>query len=124
VIAVSDIGFGYPRPRPIRRGGLLRELIGEELRRIRLEQHRTLADVAATANLSLAYLSEIERGLKEASSEVLAALCEALGIALGDLLDGVQTRLERRLADHSVIELASRSRISGRTESGPTACAA
>lgn len=65
---------------------LLRSVLGEALRRARLEQHRTLADVATTARISLPYLSEVERGRKEVSSEVLAALCDALGIDLADLL--------------------------------------
>jgi transcriptional regulator with XRE-family HTH domain len=65
---------------------LLRSVLGEALRRSRLEQGRTLADVALAARISMPYLSEVERGLKEASSEVLAALCDALGIDLSDLL--------------------------------------
>jgi transcriptional regulator with XRE-family HTH domain len=69
------------RPRP-----LLRTLIGEALRRARLEQRRTLADVARTARVSMPYLSEVERGRKEASSEVLAAVCDALRIELSDVL--------------------------------------
>jgi transcriptional regulator with XRE-family HTH domain len=59
----------------------------------RLEQGRTLADVAVTARISLPYLSEVERGCKEVSSEVLAALCEALGIELSDLLLAVVVHL-------------------------------
>ncbi|GIG57812.1 transcriptional regulator [Longispora fulva] len=65
---------------------LLRSALGDTLRRMRLEQGRTLADVALRARVSMPYLSELERGLKEASSEVLAALCAALGIELSDLL--------------------------------------
>jgi transcriptional regulator with XRE-family HTH domain len=65
---------------------LLRSVLGEALRRARLEQGRTLADVALAARISMPYLSEVERGLKEVSSEVLAALCEALGIDLSELL--------------------------------------
>jgi transcriptional regulator with XRE-family HTH domain len=70
-----------PRSRP-----LLRAMIGDVLRRTRLEQGRTLADVARIARVSMPYLSELERGRKEASSEVLAAICEALRIELSDLL--------------------------------------
>lgn len=65
---------------------LLRSALGEALRRLRLEQGRTLAEVALAARISMPYLSEVERGLKEVSSEVLAALCAALGIELPDLL--------------------------------------
>ncbi|AEH09416.1 helix-turn-helix domain protein [Candidatus Protofrankia datiscae] len=68
---------------------LLRRLIGVILRRARLRQGRTLREVARTANVSVPYLSEIERGRKEVSSEVLAALCRALDIRLSDLLDEV-----------------------------------
>lgn len=70
-----------PRPRP-----LLRTILGEVLRRIRLAQGRTLADVARAARISMPYLSELERGRKEASSEVLAAICAALRIEVGELL--------------------------------------
>lgn len=66
---------------------LLRTMLGDVLRRIRLEQGRTLADVARAARVSMPYLSEVERGRKEASSEVLAAICDALRIELADLLD-------------------------------------
>lgn len=65
---------------------LLRTIVGEVLRRIRLEQGRTLADVAGEARVSMPYLSELERGRKEASSEILAAICAALDIDLSDLL--------------------------------------
>lgn len=69
------------RPKP-----LLRVLLGDVLRGVRREQGRTLADVARTARISMPYLSELERGRKEASSEVLAAVCEALRVELADVL--------------------------------------
>lgn len=65
---------------------LLRTILGATLRRIRLAQGRTLADVARAARVSLPYLSELERGRKEASSEVLAAICVALGVELHEVL--------------------------------------
>jgi transcriptional regulator with XRE-family HTH domain len=68
----------------------LRVLVGHVLRRHRSAQRRTLADVARDARVSTQYLSELERGRKEASSEVLAALCRALGLDLVDLLDEVR----------------------------------
>jgi transcriptional regulator with XRE-family HTH domain len=71
---------------PPERQPLLRTMFGEVLRRKRLEQGRTLADVARSAKVSMPYLSELERGRKEASSEILAAICEALGIDVSDLL--------------------------------------
>ena len=80
----DPVPFGPRRGR--RRRPLLRLMLGDVLRRIRLEQRRTLADVARAARVSLPYLSELERGRKEASSEVLAAVCDALRIDLSDLL--------------------------------------
>jgi transcriptional regulator with XRE-family HTH domain len=78
------------RPRP-----LLRTILGDVLRRTRREQGRTLADVARVARVSMPYLSEVERGRKEASSEVLAAICDSLGIDLSELL----AEVGRELAD-------------------------
>ncbi len=74
---------------------LLRRVIGGVLRRIRLRQGRTLREVAQAAGVSLPYLSEVERGRKEASSEVLAAICRALGIHLADLLEEARDELRR-----------------------------
>ena len=65
---------------------LFRRLLGDVLRRHRQRQGRTLRDVAAAARISLGYLSEVERGRKEASSELLASLCEALDVSLADVL--------------------------------------
>ncbi|WP_018253596.1 helix-turn-helix domain-containing protein [Salinispora mooreana] len=65
---------------------LLRRLIGDALRARRQGQHRTLREVSSAANVSLGYLSEIERGHKEPSSELLAAICDALGARLSELL--------------------------------------
>jgi transcriptional regulator with XRE-family HTH domain len=76
-----------------RRQPLLRTLVGEVLRRTRLEQGRTLADVSRAAKVSMPYLSELERGRKEASSEILAAICDALRIDLSALLAGVERDL-------------------------------
>src|SRR5438309_1229553 len=68
---------------------LLRRVIGDALRARRQAQHRTLREVSTAANVSLGYLSEIERGQKEASSELLAAICDALGARLSELLHEV-----------------------------------
>lgn len=65
---------------------LLREFIGEALRHRRAVTGRTLRDVSGAARVSLGYLSEVERGRKEASSELLAAICDALDLRLSDLL--------------------------------------
>lgn len=89
---------------------LLREVIGTELRRIRLLQGRTLRDVSATASVSLGYLSEVERGEKEASSEMLLAICGALDVPLSALLasvaDDVATLEGTRLEGAPVIRAA------------------
>ncbi|MFJ4865588.1 helix-turn-helix domain-containing protein [Streptomyces sp. NPDC088748] len=76
---------GGPPPRAPREP-LWRDLVGDVLRRERLAQERTLKDVAEAARISMPYLSEVERGRKEASSEVLAAAAQALGLGLADLL--------------------------------------
>lgn len=68
---------------------LLRRLIGAALRRERLRLGLTLRDLAALARVSTPYLSEVERGTKEVSSEVLSAICRALGITLAELLEQV-----------------------------------
>jgi len=65
---------------------MLREVIGDQLRRSRADQGRTLRDISRAANVSLGYLSEVERGQKEASSELLNAICGALELPLSDLL--------------------------------------
>jgi transcriptional regulator with XRE-family HTH domain len=66
---------------------LLRHVVGAALRRIRQDQGLTLREVAEAASVSMPYLSEVERGRKEPSSEVLAGICRALGLTLVDLLD-------------------------------------
>lgn len=65
---------------------LLRVVIGEQLRKIRQDQKRTLREVSRSAQVSLGYLSEVERGQKEASSELLASICKALNVSLSTLL--------------------------------------
>jgi len=65
---------------------LLREALGERLRRARTTQRRTLREVSREARVSLGYLSEVERGRKEASSELLASICDALELPLDELL--------------------------------------
>ena len=65
---------------------LLRHLLGDALRRLRLRQGRTLREVSAAARVSLGYLSEVERGQKEASSELLGSICSALGTPLSQVL--------------------------------------
>jgi len=74
---------------------LMRRLLGEVLRRRRTAQGRTLREVAAAARVSLGYLSEVERGRKEASSELLAAICGALGLPLSAVMREVSDELAR-----------------------------
>jgi transcriptional regulator with XRE-family HTH domain len=72
---------------------VLRTLLGDALRDTRLRQQRTLKEVSQAARVSLGYLSEVERGQKEASSELLASICQALGIRLSDVLRRVSDDL-------------------------------
>jgi transcriptional regulator with XRE-family HTH domain len=72
---------------------LMRELVGEALRQERVAQSRTLREVSKAARVSLGYLSEVERGQKEASSELLAAICRALELPLSVVLTVVAEKL-------------------------------
>ncbi|HUR51312.1 MAG TPA: helix-turn-helix transcriptional regulator [Mycobacteriales bacterium] len=72
---------------------VLRALLGDALRETRLKQHRTLKEVSQAARVSLGYLSEVERGQKEASSELLASICHALGVRVSDVLRRVSDEL-------------------------------
>ncbi len=75
---------------------LLREVLGDVLRRARTKQGRTLREVSDSARVSLGYLSEVERGRKEASSELLNAICDALDVPLSQLLVEAGQQLARR----------------------------
>ena len=87
---------------------LLRTHIGQSLRAARVAQGRTLRDVAKSARVSLGYLSEVERGHKEASSELLAAICSALEISLGEVLASVALAVALLEAPHlTVVEDAA-----------------
>ncbi|HXB89883.1 transcriptional regulator ClgR [Mycobacterium sp.] len=77
---------------------LLREVLGDVLRRARTKQGRTLREVSDAARVSLGYLSEVERGRKEASSELLSAICTALDVPLAQLLVEAGEQLARREA--------------------------
>ena len=110
---LPTIGPADQRPKPWdqRSKPLLRTLLGDVLRRARHGQRRTLADVARAARVSMPYLSELERGRKEASSEVLAAVCDALRVELSDVLAEVgrelaDERARRLLADRVAAERA------------------
>ena len=75
---------------------LLRTFIGEALRRRRLLQSRTLRQVSANARVSLGYLSEVERGQKEASSELLSAICTALDLTLAEIITDALVEISRQ----------------------------
>jgi transcriptional regulator with XRE-family HTH domain len=84
---------------------LLRQHIGGSLRERRLQQGRTLRQVSADAKVSLGYLSEVERGQKEASSELLASICEALDMRLSELLMATAPSVAvQEIVDHSGLE--------------------
>ncbi|MCX4407531.1 helix-turn-helix domain-containing protein [Streptomyces sp. NPDC059837] len=72
---------------------LLRRLLGDVLRRQRQRQGRTLREVSSSARVSLGYLSEVERGQKEASSELLSAICDALDVRMSELMREVSDEL-------------------------------
>jgi transcriptional regulator with XRE-family HTH domain len=74
---------------------VLRQVVGETLRGVRMRQRRTLREVSASARVSLGYLSEVERGQKEPSSELLAAICGALEVELSELFAEVSQTLRR-----------------------------
>jgi transcriptional regulator with XRE-family HTH domain len=114
---MSDPAVIVPAGGGRRSQALLRSLLGKALRRTRLKQGRTLAEVAGAARISMPYLSEVERGRKEASSEILAAVCDALGIELSDLLADVV----RELSLGSTVRSAATCRRWGGTPpaSGP-----
>jgi transcriptional regulator with XRE-family HTH domain len=75
---------------------LLREVIGDVLRGTRISQGRTLREVSDSARVSLGYLSEVERGRKEASSELLTAICGALDVPLSEVLTDAGRQLARQ----------------------------
>ena len=95
---------------------ILRRVIGDELRRRRQDQGRTLREVSSAARVSLGYLSEVERGQKEASSELLASICTALDVPISTVmrsvsdevavLEGVAPVTDLPVSDASVIAAA------------------
>jgi DNA-binding XRE family transcriptional regulator len=104
-----------PHAQPNRRDPLLRTLLGDVLRQARREQKRTLSDVAERAGVSVPYLSEIERGRKEPSSEMLAAVAGALGLDLLDLVSRSYIDLVgRRVAEADAVRPQRVGRTAGR----------
>jgi len=101
------------RERPL----LMRELLGESLRELRTSSSLTLREVSGRARVSLGYLSEIERGQKEASSELLASLCDALEVPLSQVLRHVADAV--RASSSASWSLTSRSTRDSGTSSAP-----
>jgi len=100
-----------PEPEP-----LWREVLGEQLRELRRQQRESLAETAGRAGISPQYLSELERGLKEPSSEMIAAVAGALGTTLGGLAESVADDLRLRRETRSLVaarDLARRERGRG-----------
>ena len=103
---------------------VLREEIGDLLRGARQRQGRTLRDVSSTARVSLGYLSEVERGQKEASSELLLSICDALDVPMSSVLRSVSDRvamsesLSARLAERLPAERVPTGRAGDRMTGG------
>jgi transcriptional regulator with XRE-family HTH domain len=105
---MSESAYDSPQPGTPRPERLWRQLVGEQLRSVRTSRGETLRDVAGRARVSPQYLSEIERGFKEPSSEILAAIGESLDTTLLDLTVGVAGRLhEARTGSRSAYTLAA-----------------
>jgi transcriptional regulator with XRE-family HTH domain len=123
---MSEIGRIFPL------GGqalepLWREVLGSRLRALRTERDETLAQTAERAGISPQYLSEVERGRKEPSSEMIAALAGALDITVADLMAGAAAELRRAativVSGAMVGTAATVIRPSGQRPSGPVALA-
>jgi len=82
-----------PEPEP-----LWREVLGRRLRELRADREETLVDTARRAGISPQYLSEIERGIKEPSSEMISAVAGALDTSLAEIASGIGRDLDRRSA--------------------------
>lgn len=95
---------------------LLREVVGDALRRARTSQGRTLREVSDAARVSLGYLSEVERGRKEASSELLHAICGALGIPMSRVLFEAGQQLVR--AERIGTRVATKATIDASIDAG------
>jgi transcriptional regulator with XRE-family HTH domain len=99
---------------------LLREVIGDVLRRARTSQGRTLREVSDSARVSLGYLSEVERGRKEASSELLSAICGALDVPLSQVMQDAGEKMERQervaFASQMKAQIASAANIDATTK--------
>jgi transcriptional regulator with XRE-family HTH domain len=84
---------------------VLRREVGDVLRGHRQAQGRTLREISASAAVSLGYLSEVERGEKEASSELLASICAALHLPMSQMLSDVSDRAAQSEAVSALVTL-------------------
>jgi transcriptional regulator with XRE-family HTH domain len=100
---------------------LFRRLLGDVLRGARMQRGMTLRDLSAEARVSLGYISEIERGQKEASSELLSSLCQAMDLPLSDVLRDVADAVA---VEEAALEVVVSSRIAGRRSGDVVASAA
>ena len=103
---------------------LLRHLLGDVLRRLRLRQGRTLREVSAAARVSLGYLSEVERGQKEASSELLTAICAALNTPLSQVFREVSDNFALAELQSEPVLTGGREPLLGTPEHAPETPAA
>jgi transcriptional regulator with XRE-family HTH domain len=106
---------------------LWRQVLGSRLRALRTDRDETLAQTAERAGISPQYLSEVERGRKEPSSEMIAALAGSLGLTVADLMAGAAEDLRRAVGALAAVTTISTGtaavRPSGRRPSGPVALA-
>jgi transcriptional regulator with XRE-family HTH domain len=104
---------------------LWREVLGSRLRALRTDRDETLAQTAERAGISPQYLSEVERGRKEPSSEMIAALAGALDITVAELMAGTAEDLRRAaiVLSGTVVGTASAIKPAGQRPSGPVALA-
>ncbi len=97
---------------------LFRRLLGDVLRDRRMQRGMTLREVSAEARVSLGYISEIERGQKEASSELLASLCSALDVPLSDVLRDVSHAVAVEEAALAPIPITASAKVAARRGTG------
>lgn len=93
--AVQEAPTRQAEPAPSDPTFSLRKIQGEVLRELRTSDHKTLREVSQKAGVSLGYLSEVERGQKEASSELLVSITQALGVKLSQVLTMIAERVAR-----------------------------
>ena len=100
---------------------LFRRSLGEVLRGARMQRGMTLRELSAEARVSLGYISEIERGQKEASSELLASLCQAMDLPLSDVLRDVADAVA---LEEIAIGIVAGSQIAGARPAGDVVASA